>query len=387
MKEDWTKQMKQKLDGHQMPPPAGLWDNINSKMSLEPASMSVAQHTLIRRWYWAAAAIVIAIVGFFAFYDIDHNAPKLEAKTKQHTPVTGESPATDTVNTITPIKPVLLAKATITPKATTEATETIEATTPSETEEISVQTTQETNEQVPTEASSTKQTTLPDVTAPTATGSKPENNSKWTIGLTGSNGLLLAANDGLNNTSSHLYTNYNSPADYYGTINKGYLAEAYSRADFKAKHHIPIRLGLSVQYQLNNRLALTSGISYILLKSEFTIATINKRYDQELSYVGIPLGLSWKLWSTEHLNIYLTGGTMLEKCINVDTTQDDIHQNPWQWSLNTSAGIEYNFTRQFGVYLEPSMGYYFDDRTSIQHYYKEHRLAPSVQFGLRLHLK
>ena len=36
MKEDWTKQMKQKLEGHQMTPPEGLWEGISNQMGLEP---------------------------------------------------------------------------------------------------------------------------------------------------------------------------------------------------------------------------------------------------------------------------------------------------------------------------------------------------------------
>ena len=36
MKEDWTKQMKQKLEGHKMTPPAGLWEAISNQMGLEP---------------------------------------------------------------------------------------------------------------------------------------------------------------------------------------------------------------------------------------------------------------------------------------------------------------------------------------------------------------
>ena len=68
---------------------------------------------------------------------------------------------------------------------------------------------------------------------------------------------------------------------------------------------------------------------------------------------------------------------MLEKCLN---------EKPWQWSIEAAAGIEYSIVRQLGLYLEPSLGYYFKDGTSFDHYYKEHPLAPSIEFGLRLHL-
>ena len=161
----------------------------------------------------------------------------------------------------------------------------------------------------------------------------------------------------------------------------------YSLADIVSKHHIPVRFGLSLQYQLNKRLSLLSGINYSYLKSEFSIPLYNKAYDQELSYLGLPIGVSWKIWSTEKFNVYLAGGALVEKCIKAEVSYGDIKSHPWQWSVNAAVGAEYNLTHQFGLYLEPSLGYYFDDGTSLQHYYKEHPLAPSIQFGLRLHLK
>jgi hypothetical protein len=48
--------------------------------------------------------------------------------------------------------------------------------------------------------------------------------------------------------------------------------------------------------------------------------------------------------------------------------------------------VEYSFTPQLGVYLEPSLGYYFDDGTQLEHYYREHPLAPSISLGLRFNI-
>ena len=73
--------MKQKLEGHQMTPPAGLWEGISSEMNLEPKS--APKSAMIRRLYWAAAAAIVAIVGFFAFYQFDESQPQLVAKHEQ----------------------------------------------------------------------------------------------------------------------------------------------------------------------------------------------------------------------------------------------------------------------------------------------------------------
>jgi hypothetical protein len=154
-------------------------------------------------------------------------------------------------------------------------------------------------------------------------------------------------------------TNGNSPNEYL-----------HYPAD---KHHLPMRLGLSLHYQLNDALALQSGINYTYLYSE----SITHIDNQHLHYLGIPIGLSWQLWKTNGFSFYLSGSAMLEKCLN---------EKPWQWSLGAAAGAEYSFTSHVGVYLQPSLSYYFNDGTSFEHYYKEHPLAPSIEFGLRLHV-
>ena len=55
MKEDWTDQLRQKLEGFEMTPPEGLWEDICKEMGMpvEPASTS---H---KRWYWAVAAAIL----------------------------------------------------------------------------------------------------------------------------------------------------------------------------------------------------------------------------------------------------------------------------------------------------------------------------------------
>ena len=77
---------------------------------------------------------------------------------------------------------------------------------------------------------------------------------------------------------------------------------------------------------------------------------------------------------------------MVEKCVSVAIDGDYTGKKPWQWSFNVAAGAEFSFTSLLGVYLEPSLGYYFSDGTQLEHYYKEHSLAPSIEFGLRMHI-
>ena len=154
------------------------------------------------------------------------------------------------------------------------------------------------------------------------------------------------------------------------------------------QHHRPLRLGLSLHYQISPRLALLTGVSYMMLKSDISLPSVNGQNSQQrLQYVGIPVGLSYQLWSTAHLHVYLSAIIQLEKCVGADVPAAIARQHPWQWSVGGVAGVEYSVSRLLGFYLEPSLGYYFNDGSSLQHYYKEHPLTPALQFGVRFHLE
>jgi hypothetical protein len=212
--------------------------------------------------------------------------------------------------------------------------------------------------------------------------------------------VLLAASDYVNSTRKQEIYSYSDAGNSQVSPTEGpaemtnwskYYNDKvlpYSITDIEAKHHIPVRFGLSLQYQLSRSIALASGISYTYLKSEFSIPLYNNLgYTQKLRYLGLPLGISWKILTAKDFSVYLSGGMMLEKCISSEASSGKISKHPWQWSVNGSVGAEYSIIRQLGIYLEPSLGYYFDDGTSLQHYYKDHPLAPSIQFGVRYHLK
>ena len=417
MKKDWTKQMKQKLDGHQMTPPAGLWESISSQMQLQSESVPTpapAKTVAMRRWYWLAAAAILATVGFFAVYQFDTNEPQLVAHSQKEIAPKAQidkpsMPEAKTVIDKTPIavkskasvKPTLLAQVAINNTAKTEPKQEIQNYEQQESVIDNEQAPTIENQQVPDDtknlaSTEKKQTYLPDVVNPGEPRSKSSETDKWTIGLNGSNGLLMASNN-IGNNMPMQYLNSDPSFAVNGTANmtdcakygENYsYAQMYTLPDEVSKHKLPIRLGLLLQYQLSNRIALHSGISYTYLESEFTMPLISSNnYTQKLRYLGIPLGASWNVWQTGNLNVYLSGTALIEKCIKAEVTNGDIDQHPWQFSLNAAAGAEYNIIRQFGLYIEPSIGYYFNDGSSLQHYYKEHPLAPSLQFGLRLHLK
>ena len=393
MKESWEEQLRRKLEGHRKTPPAGLWEGISREMKLkaEPVRKPVA----IRRWWWAAAAVVLVLVGFFVFHENrDSGQLSQQANTVSQQPashqVTSQQPTSPQPKEINPVaqrpqaETPLLATSDLVKENLSSAAE-------HQIEEMSYDSLTEV-QQTPDEPEAKKLAeNSNDIFAPQYESvpkhTTHSSSGKWSVGLNASGGLLAANN--VDVRREHAYDAYADYGNYYSVkpVIPFDHESAIHNNNYSAKHHLPVRFGLSAQYQLNSNLALLGGVSYTRLYSEFSLPQYKLNYSYKLHYLGIPLGVVWQLWSTSNLKFYVSCGAMLEKCLSADTEGGiNVSEKPWQWSIDAAVGAEYGFTRHLGFYLEPSLGYYFDDGTSLEHYYKEHPLAPSIEFGLRLHL-
>ena len=414
MREDWAEKLKRKLEGHRKSPPSGLWEGICKEMGFEAEPVH-QKPAVIKRW-WAAAAAVLALVGSFVFYNShDIEQPQLaDAVFQQPTSekLIAEKPAAETQTTEgptteQPASKQLAAKSKKQARNSGIAMNQVTSLPDSHADEPEQAPTAE-EEEKPTEHEQTEHTELklraenPDHHRSALPLGSSKNypqstihphSNKWSLGVNASSGLLAA------NTSqqmARLYYNdgemvyYSDKNDLQSQPENGSYSShipSYTLTEYVSEHHLPIRFGLSLNFQLTPRIALHSGISYTYLYSEFSIPLLGQaNYDQKLHYLGIPLGVSWQFWKTDHFLFYLSGGAMLEKCVSAEVNGNSVNKNPWQWSVDAKAGAEYDFNRHLGFYLEPSLGYYFDDGTPLEHYYKKHPLTPTIEFGFRLHL-
>lgn len=385
MKEKWANDMKLKLDGHQMAPPAGLWEGISSEMGLQQASAakpSAAKPSAAKRYYLAAAAIILALAGFFGIYQFQQREPLPQVAQAVHPAQSLQAPEPPAIKAksqaIRPAAPTAVAQPAKTKNTPMMQVEAVSDEAPQAVADDAPQQTAEAAPQSASVATKRQELSATDrhatayyqnrqiaMAVPASAG------GKWTIGLNASGGLLTSFNPHSSDLAVGQYEAMNSESTLPPT--NGIIAQ-----DDEYHHHLPVSVGLSLHYQLNARLALLSGINYTYLYSDVNshlhASTLNS---QQLHYLGIPVGLAWQLWSGKGFSLYLSGSAMLAKCLN---------EKPWQFSVSGAAGAEYAVSRQLGLYLEPSLGYFFNDGTSFQHYYKAHPLAPSIEFGLRLHI-
>ena len=165
-----------------------------------------------------------------------------------------------------------------------------------------------------------------------------------------------------------------------------------------AQHYRPKTFGLSINKQLSPKWILGTGITYTKLKSEFESEYHKARLvkTQKIDYVGIPLRLTYRIWSKGRFNAYTTGGVTFEMPVHGSldkkyiitsdssyTLKSDIKAH-YQWSMNLGIGVQYKLFKPFSLYLEPNMFYYFRNSGSLETYRTEHPFIITVPFGLRL---
>ena len=378
MKGDWTDKLKTRLEGHEMTPPSDLWTGINEQMEFaaQPARASV-----VVIWRWATvAAVVLALVGFFALYEnneADYSIPNeliseeaIIPKPMEETIIEKQPIAKKQHNIIPQVKPQESVGVTI----VEEYVEVVDMT--------AVQ--QEKSQKRPTtkEVVETYHHNVP-IQQPKAKSKK----QRLSVALNASGGLSNSKTE-----SMHVEPVYGA-APGTPPHRMHYLGDVFEPKKVQerkaSKHAFPIRLGIKLSYPLNDRLSLQSGVGYTLLKSDLSYSSM--QIGQQLHYIGVPLGLRYQLWNSGRFSLYGAVGAMLEKCVKNNSELPSAFtdaalintEKPWQCSLNAALGAEYRLDKAIGIYLEPGVGYFFEDGTSVEHYYTEHPFVPSLEIGLR----
>ena len=415
MSDKWAEQLRKKLENYGVEPPPELWEGICEKMGIDPVTLE--KKPAISRWWWAAAAAVLVLVGCFVIYEVSDSGQPVQADavpqqqtSLQLSPEPVQAKQSSSLQHEDIVRPRQTSLLSLKPnqgdRLLDDVAEPQSKNCPldSATTEIALQQEEPAEpQQQPSPAKPSEHKVFNDQEPP-AVYKVSASQAKWSVALKASGGLLAANNfmqtDKLYKSQSIIIghygyadtsESYEDASESYGDPNKQIAynpSTSYAITEYEVKHQLPLRLGLSLQYQLNPCLALLSGISYTRLSSEFSFPLYqNISYSQKLHYIGIPFGVVWQLLTANRFSLYLSGGAMVEKCVSVAIDGDYYTgQKPWQWSVNGAVGAEYTFTSLLGAYIEPSLGYYFSDGTQLEHYYKEHPLAPSIEFGLRMHI-
>ena len=162
-------------------------------------------------------------------------------------------------------------------------------------------------------------------------------------------------------------------------------------------HDKPITFGLSMIKTINRNWNMETGLQYSQLKSEFILGEddyyVQKR--QKVQYLGIPLRLSYKWFGANRWTAYTSAGIILNMPLSGKTDEryvtgtevpysDSWHFTPpFQWTIGTGVGLQYNFANNWGVYLEPTFSWHIPNGSTTRTIWTEHPFTITVPFGIR----
>ena len=147
----------------------------------------------------------------------------------------------------------------------------------------------------------------------------------------------------------------------------------------RSTYGIPLSAGIGVRIGLNDRWSIGTGAGYTYLSRTFygkytqvgeggqITNTISSDIRNTQSYIGIPVNAFCNILGNEHLNFYAYAGGTVEKCISdkyevLNTTFTHKEKvKGVQFSANVGIGVEFILGKHLGLYIDPSLRYYFDN--------------------------
>ena len=158
------------------------------------------------------------------------------------------------------------------------------------------------------------------------------------------------------------------------------LKSDYRQGTFR--HHQPMSFGLSFRKNFRNGLSLETGINYTLLWSDIQMPYSDEMLTQKLQFLGLPIRINWNALEREHWVLYLSGGGMMEYCVDARLGSRTFSEPGLKWSLNGGIGVEYKLGRLVGLYFEPEISYYLND-TRFRTIRSDAPLSVTLRAGLR----
>lgn len=414
MKEKWLEDIQEKMNNFELNEPQGLWDQIQQRQE---------QQTPKRKLLWimpvvraAAACAVVVILSLTYFYQThDHNtddsqivvAQKDSSNSNISLNLAENRPNITTIKTnISDQRKQPSAHLKTDPvntryvSETEESDKTITTVGPTTSDNLPV----EPKDTYNSDKSEPERQTIPQTddrmcyTSNSYTERK--HNNRFSIGVF-SAGIIGNSNNQrplLNSCAlSYKWLDSDNYSEDISTLVRSRAAADDDVSGIEMQHHIPIRFGLTAQYDLTPRFGIESGITYSRLSSD--LSTENNRPikgEQILHYIGMPVNLKYRLASWKALSIYASAGAMLEKCVDGTLTRHTtlpngtnekkslkLKENALQWSSNIAIDLQVNLTRHIGLYVQPGVAYYFNNGSEIRNIYKDRQFNFNINLGLR----
>lgn len=428
MKNSWEKRLKEKLNETETPVPDFLWESIERDLP--------KPNPFKRRFYAfqkiAAAIAVIAAIGG-TFFLLDNSDDKIEnvidinkeiGKEKQ-TLLSDNNPTAMPEQTTegTGLKEALPVIAKTTNNGSHKLTavykekekellsenvimlaETIENET--EAEETEVQASEEIDKEEQSESSQrsfAQHNALGyayDNDSKHVVQPRPEKknrNKKWSVSF--ETGNAYSSNGTINMGVPMRETLSLLQANQISTYESMFMKGAIDDPQTYVKHYFPVTGAITVRKYLTKRISVETGLQYTMLRSDIKSKSgMDISIKQKLQYLGVPVKFNYDIFTAKGFTIYGGIGGALEGCISakrskeivrkqeiIQKSGEDMEMNhKVQWSANAAVGVQFNPIKMMGIYAEPGLTYFFDDKNNIETIRKEHPLNFQLKVGIRI---
>lgn len=138
---------------------------------------------------------------------------------------------------------------------------------------------------------------------------------------------------------------------------------------------VPFTAGLGVRVGVSDKLSFGTGIDYSLLTRTFNGSYNGNSADKyegaishSLQYIGIPVNAYYNVLKTRDdlMQVYAWGGAEAEYCLSnryrlmgLNSTVIKDAAGGFQFSAALGMGLEFKLADKLGLYLDPSVRYYF----------------------------
>lgn len=368
------KMMKSILENAQEEVPAHVWEGVSAGLD------KTAKRKAVVIWFrraaiGAAAAAIIIVAGFMFTRGGAGQIPQSSDPQSEDFIAVVEKPSADTasVNRVTPPAEVLLAEV-----KSHESRPSSVYYKPSSVHHTPTPVHHEPSSEIQTSESITEEETIEKFIEQTCDPveaeevdhyfEEPVNTKKLKTSLTLSG--ITGTNSITNSTRSGIQKR---PALVAGSAKTG-ITETSSNTTYS----LPVSAGVGVKLDFNDRWSLGVGVNYSYLSRKFygtyiktdengtVINSTASDVRNAQHYIGIPLNAYYNILNNKHINFYTYAGGTVEKCISdkyyVLSTNIVHTEKPEgvQLSVNAGIGVEFMLGQHLGLYIDPSLRYYFD---------------------------
>ena len=162
------------------------------------------------------------------------------------------------------------------------------------------------------------------------------------------------------------------------TVTSAPVQTGITETSTRSTYGLPVSFGAGVKIGLSQKWSIGVGANYTILTRQFygkyvqvdDSGNIQKSTSSDIRntqhYVGIPINAYYDIINQDRVNLYAYAGGTVEKCVadNYNVLSTFIRHTEKapgvQLSANAGIGVEFMLGKHLGLYIDPSVRYYFD---------------------------